>query len=86
MLGFKINEQLTPRSFLHQHDSWDYIQIGQQAFLHLMKSCRVFTPFWDIVRGYGAKFESKDENVIDLKSNLSLGSRASVALRSSALS
>ncbi|ERF72672.1 hypothetical protein EPUS_09491 [Endocarpon pusillum Z07020] len=59
--------------FLRQQDTWDYIQLSDQAFVYLMRTCQVFTPFWDLVRGFGIKFESKDENIVGLKSKLSAG-------------
>ena len=35
-----------------------------------MRACRIFTPFWELVRGFGIKFEPKDENIISLKGRL----------------
>lgn len=65
-------------SVLRQRDSWDYIQLSDQAFVNLVRACQIFAPFWELVRGFGIKFEPKDENTISLKSRLSSASKTGV--------
>jgi hypothetical protein len=58
-------------SLLGQQDTWGRIQITSGAFKSLMCNLNCFPSFWTLVRGFGLKFEPKDENHIEYKSNFS---------------
>ena len=56
-------------SLLEQQDTWGRIQITSSGFKSLMCNLNCFPSFWTLIRGFGLKFEPKDENHIEYKSN-----------------
>jgi len=57
-------------SFLQQQDSWDRIQITFYGFLLLLDHFSIFSAFFDLVQGFGLKFEPRDENYTGFRSQL----------------
>ena len=61
---------LTKSSFLQQQDSWDRIQMSLGDFVLLLDHFNVFPAFYNLVQGFGLKFEPKDENYTGFRSLL----------------